>query len=183
MNSLVINLVLVAVLAVAVMTDLRSRRIPNLLTFPALGLGLLLNSAFLGLDGLKTSGEAALLALAILLPLYMFKGLGAGDVKLMAAIGALKGPEFFIYTFAWAAIFGGGMAMLGLLRSRRVGLAFSQVDCGKRRPRGCSRSRGVTCPGSDEPGATDNNRVPQYGVGRSWRCRGHCRSHATTRCD
>ena len=127
MNSLVINLVLVAVLAVAVMTDLRSRRIPNLLTFPAVGLGLLLNSAFLGLDGLKTSGEAALLALAILLPLYMFKGLGAGDVKLMAAIGALKGPEFFIYTFAWAAIFGGGMAMLGLLRSRRVGLAFSHL--------------------------------------------------------
>src|SRR6266568_313162 len=127
MNSLVINLVLVAVLAVAVMTDLRSRRIPNLLTFPALGLGILLNSAFLGLDGLKTSGEAALLALAILLPLYMFKGLGAGDVKLMAAIGALKGPEFFIYTFAWAAIFGGGMAMLGLLRSRRVGLAFSHL--------------------------------------------------------
>ena len=127
MNSLVINLVLVAVLAVAVMTDLRSRRIPNLLTFPALGLGILLNSAFLGLDGLKTSGEAALLALATLLPLYMFKGLGAGDVKLMAAIGALKGPEFFIYTFAWAAIFGGGMAMLGLLRSRRVGLAFSHL--------------------------------------------------------
>ncbi len=127
MNSLVINLVLVAVLAVAVMTDLRSRRIPNLLTFPALGLGILLNSAFLGLDGLKTSGEATLLAMAMLLPLYMFKGLGAGDVKLMAAIGALKGPEFFIYTFAWAAIFGGGMAMLGLLRSRRVGLAFSHL--------------------------------------------------------
>ena len=127
MNSLVINLVLVAVLAVAVVTDLRSRRIPNLLTFPALGLGILLNSAFLGLDGLKTSGEAALLAMAILLPLYMFKGLGAGDVKLMAAIGALKGPEFLIYTFAWAAIFGGGMAMLGLLRSRRVGLAFSHL--------------------------------------------------------
>ncbi len=127
MNSLVINLVLVAVLAVAVVTDLRSRRIPNLLTFPALGLGILLNSAFLGLDGLKISGEAALLAMAILLPLYMFKGLGAGDVKLMAAIGALKGPEFLIYTFAWAAIFGGGMAMLGLLRSRRVGLAFSHL--------------------------------------------------------
>jgi prepilin peptidase CpaA len=80
-----------------------------------------------GIDGLKSSGEGAALAMAILLPLYVFKGMGAGDVKLMAAIGALKGPEFLIYTFAWAAIFGGGMAMLGLIRSRRVGLAFSHL--------------------------------------------------------
>src|SRR5438309_585718 len=127
MSALITNLILVAVLSIAVVTDLRARRIPNLLTLPAIGFGILLNSAFSGFDGLKDSGEAAVLAMAILLPLYVFKGLGAGDVKLMAAIGALKGPEFLIYTFAWAAIFGGGMAMLGLMRSRRVGLAFSHL--------------------------------------------------------
>src|SRR5579859_2753636 len=101
MSELVLNLILVTVLAIAAVTDLRKRRIPNMLTFPALGFGILLNSAFAGVDGLKSSGEAALLAIAVLLPLYMFKGMGAGDVKLMAAIGALKGPEFLIYTFAW----------------------------------------------------------------------------------
>ena len=127
MFELISNVVLVAAVAIAVVTDVRARRIPNLLTFSALGLGFLLNAlAFQG-DGLVHSAQGAVLGLAILLPFHVLRGLGAGDVKLMAAIGALKGPEFVIYTFAWAAIFGGVLAMIGLLRSRRVGLAFSHL--------------------------------------------------------
>lgn len=121
------NFVLFGALGVAVVTDLRARRIPNLVTFSALGTGFLLNGlAFKG-EGLLMSGQGALLAMAILLPFHVLRGLGAGDVKLMAAIGALKGPEFVLYTFAWAAIFGGALALMGLLRSRRVGLAFSHL--------------------------------------------------------
>jgi prepilin peptidase CpaA len=127
MFELISNVLLVGALGVAVTTDLRARRIPNLLTFPMLGVGFLLNALASGTDGFVLSGQGALLALAILLPLHIMRGLGAGDVKLMAAIGALKGPEFLLYTFAWAAIFGGALAMVGLVRSRRVGLAFSYL--------------------------------------------------------
>jgi prepilin peptidase CpaA len=118
---------LIGALGIAVNTDLRKRRIPNAVTFPLLGLGFLLNAANSGGDGLLLSAQGALLGLAILLPFHVLRGLGAGDVKLMAAIGAMKGPEFVLYTFAWAAIFGGALAMIGLLRSRRVGLAFTHL--------------------------------------------------------
>ena len=96
---------------------------------------LLLNSGLQGLSGTTNSLQGAGLALGVLLPLYFLRGMGAGDVKLMAAIGALKGPEFLIYTFAWAAIFGGGMALVGLLRSRRLGLAFAHLAYFKFFPR------------------------------------------------
>jgi len=127
MFEIIPNVVLVGALGIASVTDLRARRIPNLVTFSALGAGFLLNGlAFQG-EGLLMSGQGALLDMALLLPFHVLRGLGAGDVKLMAAIGALKGPEFVLYTFAWAAIFGGALAMIGLLRSRRVGLAFAHL--------------------------------------------------------
>jgi prepilin peptidase CpaA len=121
------TIALVAALAAATVTDLRARRIPNSVTLPALLLGLALNTALQGMDGGMTSLQGAGLALAALLPLYALRGMGAGDVKLMAAVGALKGPEFLIYTFAWASIFAGGMALVGLLRSRKLGLALAHL--------------------------------------------------------
>lgn len=127
MIELIPNFVLMGALAIAVTTDIRARRIPNALTFPVLGLGFLLNALTSHSDGLVLSAQGALLGLAIMLPFHVLRGLGAGDVKLVAAIGALKGPEFVIYTFAWAAIFGGALALFGLIRSRRVGLAFSHL--------------------------------------------------------
>jgi prepilin peptidase CpaA len=126
---------LVAALAAATVTDLRARRIPNAVTLSAAMLGLSLNTALRGSDGLALSLEGAGLALAALLPLFALRGMGAGDVKLMAAIGALKGPEFLIYTFACAALFGGGMALVGLVRSRRLGLAFAHLAYFKFFPR------------------------------------------------
>jgi prepilin peptidase CpaA len=126
-TELLTTIALVAALAVATLTDLRARRIPNAITLPVVLLGLVINSGLQGLSGTTSSLQGAGLALAALLPLYFLRGMGAGDVKLMAAIGALKGPEFLIYTFAWAAIFAGGMALVGLLRSRNLGLALAHL--------------------------------------------------------
>lgn len=127
MNELVINLTLIGTLAVATVTDLRARRIPNVLTFGTFALGFVLSTFLGGGDGLISSAQGAGLALAMFLPLYVLRGLGAGDVKLMAAIGALKGPEFVLFTFAWAAVFGGAMALAGLARSRKMTLAFAHL--------------------------------------------------------
>src|SRR5207248_1333540 len=100
---------------------------PNALTFGTFAIGFVLSTAFGGFDGFRLSAQGAGLALAMLLPMYFFRGLGAGDVKLMAAIGALKGPEFYLFTFAWAAIFGGAMALIGLARSRKLTVAFAHL--------------------------------------------------------
>src|SRR5438309_8848697 len=127
MPELVLNLVLIAVLAVASAADLRARRIPNALTFPAAALGLVLHAAFFGLDGLRESGQGLGLGLAMLFPLFVLRWMGAGDVKLMAAIGALKGPEFVFYACLWAAVFGGAFAIVGLVRSGRLVLAVQHL--------------------------------------------------------
>ena len=127
MSDLVVNLALAGVLAAAVATDLRWRRIPNALTAPAFVAGILLNGWLYGGEGLLSSAAGGALGLGLLLPLFFVRGMGAGDVKLMAAIGALKGPEFVFFTCACACIFGGPMALFGLIRSRRLGLALAHL--------------------------------------------------------
>lgn len=95
-------LILCALLALAVWNDLRTRRIPNSLVFGGALLGLLLNAALPAGDGLfiQVFGGIGLLkalaglavGLCLLLPMYAMRALGAGDVKLMAMIGAFVGP-------------------------------------------------------------------------------------------
>ncbi len=127
MPNLFINLVLFAVLALACVTDLRSRRIPNALTFGTVALGLALNGVLFGFDGLRESAQGTGIGLALLMPLFMLRWMGAGDVKLMAAVGALKGPEYVFFACLWAAVFGGAIALLGLIRSQRLGLALTHL--------------------------------------------------------
>ena len=81
-----------AVLAAAVWLDFARHRIPNVLTFGALGAGLLLSAVGAGLDGAVTAFAGAAVAIACFMPVYLMKGMGGGDVKLMAAAGAFLGP-------------------------------------------------------------------------------------------
>ena len=83
---------LVLFLALAVREDLATHRIPNALSFGALLLGIALQSINGGLSGFGWSVAGAGVGLASLMPLYMAKGMGAGDVKLMMAAGAFLGP-------------------------------------------------------------------------------------------
>ena len=95
---------------VASVHDVRERRIPNLLTGPALVLALGGHLVFGGWGGLLGSAAAGLLAGALLLLFFMAGGMGAGDVKLMAAVGCLVGlPPLGLVLFATAvcgALFG-----------------------------------------------------------------------------
>ena len=126
-GTLVLNVLLVGVLALASVSDLRTRRIPNVLTFPSVALGLILSGIFFGLDGLRDSAQGAGLGLGMLFPLFMLRWMGAGDVKLLAAVGALKGPEFVFFACLWSGVFGGAFALAGLLRSRKLGLAIAHL--------------------------------------------------------
>src|ERR1700719_1290733 len=73
--------------------DLRTRRIPNWLTVSGFFVALAVNTILEGWHGARTSLEGAGLALGILLPLVLLRGFGAGDWKLMGAIGALVGRQ------------------------------------------------------------------------------------------
>ncbi|MBS1820252.1 MAG: prepilin peptidase [Acidobacteria bacterium] len=92
--------------------DLHSRRIPNALTLggamAAVAFGMLTH----GLDGIGASAAGWALGLALFLPFMLLGGLGAGDVKLMACLGAWLGPAATVWAVLYAAIAGAGMALL-----------------------------------------------------------------------
>ncbi len=95
---------LLVLLAAAVVTDLRSHRIPNLLLAPALSLALLINTIHSGPEGLVIATGGLVLGVAIFLPLYLVGGMAAGDVKLLGVVGSFLGP--------WGAIIAGLATMM-----------------------------------------------------------------------
>lgn len=104
------QLVLIVGLATAVVIDVRSRRIPNWLTGAISGAGF--GIAFGG--GVVTPAQAALgmlAGLALMLPGHLIGATGAGDVKLMAAIGTVVGPGLVLRAFLYTAVAGGVFAL------------------------------------------------------------------------
>lgn len=101
----------VAVLAVATFTDLRSRRIPNWLVLPFLGMGLGVSAWLHGWRGLGQSAEGMALGLVVFGVLHLMGGMGAGDVKLAAAIGAWVGPRQLMLALVVTGLAGGVMAV------------------------------------------------------------------------
>lgn len=99
-------------LSVALYFDLRYQRIPNSLCLLTLILGITINSHFYGWGGLIDALSGAVLAILILIPVYYFKMLGAGDVKLMIGIGALAGPLVLTWSILYAVIFGACTSIL-----------------------------------------------------------------------
>jgi prepilin peptidase CpaA len=104
-------LVLCALLTAGAISDLRSGRIPNLLTFPAILTGLIYHTAANGLAGLALSSLGLLSGIALLLVPYSMGGMGAGDVKLMGAVGSFLGASATFEAFLFTAIFGGVYAL------------------------------------------------------------------------
>jgi len=114
---LLIGGVLVA-LAGAV-TDVRSARIPNRLTYSALVVALVLRGASLGLPGLKSGAIGVLIAGGLFLLLFVLGAMGGGDMKLMAAVGAWVGSNE-VMTLILAAALAGGVLAIGRMIVRNM---------------------------------------------------------------
>jgi prepilin peptidase CpaA len=100
--------------------DWRTRRIPNWLTVSGALLGLVANTIFGGWRGVIQSMEGAALALGLLLPLVLLRGYGAGDWKLMGAIGAVMGWQAMLSVLIMSALISGAMAIIQVLAAGRV---------------------------------------------------------------
>ena len=124
-----VEAVLIALVLCAAVYDVRYRRIPNWLTVAGVLVGLALNG-FLdqGRPGLFVSSLLGLaIAFAVYFVLYALRAMGAGDVKLMAAVGAIVGWPNWFGIFIVTAIVGGIMALILVAARGRVKRTFWNV--------------------------------------------------------
>jgi prepilin peptidase CpaA len=119
--------VLAAGLAAATAIDLRSRRIPNELTAAMALSGVAL--AATGVSGITIAASliGMVLGLLLMLPGYGLGATGAGDVKLMAAVGAIIGPPLVLSAFICTSIAGGALALIVAIRRRRLATTLAQT--------------------------------------------------------
>jgi len=103
---------LICIMAVAIGTDLRSRKIPNRLTYSAMVFMLAYYSTAYGLAGCWFSLKGLLLGTGVLLPVYCIGGMGAGDAKLMGVAGAALGMQGVVTAFLFTALLGGVYALV-----------------------------------------------------------------------
>ncbi|MGH8623474.1 MAG: A24 family peptidase [Burkholderiales bacterium] len=108
-------IVLLLVLAAASWTDIARHRIPNLLSLGGAFLGLALQAGTLGLGGLWDGLGGLGVGLGLFLPFYIIGGMGAGDVKLMAAAGSFLRPYDTLMAVAASLIAGGVIALVVLI--------------------------------------------------------------------
>jgi len=114
----------VAVLGVATFTDLRSRRIPNWLVLPFMAAGIGVSAWQHGWQGLAHSLEGLALGAVLFGILFAMGGMGMGDVKLCAAIGAWIGPAQLMLALVITGLAGGVMALGWALVGGFVGELF-----------------------------------------------------------
>ena len=137
---------LLALVLGAAVYDIRYRRIPNWLTVGGVLFGLILNSflyqgispAVFGFSGLFFALKGLMLAFAVYVFLYVLRAMGAGDVKLMAAVGAIAGWENWFGIFLVTAVVGGIMSLVLVIARGRlqktlfnVGFILSEMKSGR----------------------------------------------------
>ena len=113
--------------AIAAWTDVRMRKIPNWLTFSLILSGFILNGYFDGFTGLKLSISGLSLGILFLYVPFAVGGVGAGDVKLLGALGSLLGPVLVFKIFLVSALFGGIFSLIATLKARSVRNAFQGI--------------------------------------------------------
>ncbi len=123
-------------LLIAAFTDIRESRIPNWLTGSLAFFGVSVHTIVDGWPGFLFSVQGMAIGLLCLIFFYIKGGMGAGDVKLLAAIGAVLGTVQVVYAFCFAALLGGGYSFMLLVATggfrhlwERLNLFFTMLLC------------------------------------------------------
>lgn len=112
---------------IAAIVDVQHHRIPNWLTYPGIVLGLGLRAVCFGWKGLASALEGCLIAGGIMLVFYVVRAMGAGDVKLMAALGSIVGPQHAVVVLLATAICGGLLGIVYAIYRGRIGSTLKNV--------------------------------------------------------
>jgi prepilin peptidase CpaA len=109
--ALLTDFLLIVLILSAAVTDFLRKKIYNFQTYPAVIAGLILGFLYGGWMGGLASAFGLGTGIAILFVFFIVGGLGAGDVKLLGAIGALKGAQFVVWTMFYTGLVGGAVAL------------------------------------------------------------------------
>lgn len=122
-----VHVVGLTIASLACVTDLRTRRIPNVLTFGAALAGVAYQVASGGVDGLGNAALGWLAGALVFIVPFALGGLGGGDVKLLAALGAWLGPADILWLSLYAGVAGGVMALAVSAIHGYLGTAIQNV--------------------------------------------------------
>jgi prepilin peptidase CpaA len=126
MEQMVPVILLLGLLGVAVVSDLRRHRIPNLLVVLGLALGLAGQAYTGGISGLSDGALGLLIGFGVFLPLYALGGMAAGDVKLMAMAGSFLTPNGALWAALFSLIAGGLCGFLIVLVRGQLPMTVSR---------------------------------------------------------
>jgi len=118
---------LVPLAIVIIYYDVRYRRIPNPFVLATLISGICMNVFFGGVSGALSSLGGCVLAFILMFMLHLFGAMGAGDVKLFAAIGSVTGAPLVLPTFLVVILTGGVLAIVSIVRSGAVRTTMQRV--------------------------------------------------------
>jgi prepilin peptidase CpaA len=107
--------------------DVCYRRIPNPFVLATLTVGILLNSIHAGFSGALSSLMGCAVGFAIMFGLHLFGAMGAGDVKLFAAVASITGAQLVLPTFLVVAIVGGVLGVFSMIRAGQMQLTMMRV--------------------------------------------------------
>jgi len=153
---------ILAVASFAAAWDIYCRRIPNWLVLPFFAAGLVVSGLTRGFAGAGASLAGVAVAIAVMGPLCWMGGMGMGDVKLCAAIGAWIGPSQMVFALVMTAIAGGIIAVGYALRRKSLGRSLDgAADLAVR----LWGKRGPDRPALDKPGALAIPYAPAIAIG------------------
>jgi prepilin peptidase CpaA len=125
--TFIVSIAVVVVATIAAISDLSTRRIPNFLTFGAAIAALVYHAVDGGVYGAGQASLGWIAGVALFLPFFALGGMGAGDVKLIAALSAWFGPFGALQLAAATAIAGGVVAVIVMLHARYFGRALRNL--------------------------------------------------------
>lgn len=119
--------ILILLISLSIYFDLTKKKIPNIITLPVILWGLLSYSILEGYAGFKFSIIGFVIGLAIFFIPFALGGMGGGDVKMMAAIGSLKGWKFVLYTAVYTSLVGGIIVIIYLVYKKKLFITLKKL--------------------------------------------------------